>query len=400
MLSSRSTHSPHLPTEGHVSAKTPGLENAIHRGTNKAAFKSNATVPLHPATQHSNTVSTKSLVREVARPLVDRTPFPNRAAVASNKFKTPLPDNQKLAKLLLEANKTNALFHDSTDGPIPDNVRRISSGRTHVRAPRLSAHNKFVTPLNSGQHWDVSDAEIAAPEILELHVGALESDDYDEIEYMPPKSVETYSPPFEFSLPNYSHVGKTVLNLAQSYMHDDTPPVEIEPTAEPANWNMFTLPKMETDDPFQQSPANVVAASTEKSAPKYSLAHPTSSRSRLGTSHARLGPSNSRPGTSTPGARVSKSYLRLTPNPTSATNTTATSGSKTVLPQAHSQGPNVRRPATAAAMYPSKRASAPLSKRTAPVPVLERTRSDPIAGEFAMLEISSPEIEDDFIFDV
>ncbi|KAJ7699287.1 hypothetical protein B0H17DRAFT_1129350 [Mycena rosella] len=382
MPSSRSTYSTHLPTEGRAGPKTPGLENAIGKATLKS------TVPLHSATQprtntDGSTISIKSLVREVARPLVDRTPFPNRAA---------------LAKLLLEANRTNALFHDSTGAPIPDNVRRVSSGRTHVRAPRWSANSKFVTPLNSGRHLDVSDVEIATLEVSQSHVRVLESELKITTRWNTcPKSIETYSPP-DFSLPNSSYVGKTVLNLAQSHMHDDTPPVEIEPTAEPATWDMFTLPEIKTDDPFQQGIMNAVAVPMPKSAPKRSHATP-SSRSRLGTSDARPGTSNSRPGTSTPGARVSKSHLRL-PNPASATNTTTTSDSKMALAQARSQGLHVQRPATTATMYPSKLVSAPLSKMTAPVPAQERTRSGLTTGEFAMLKILSLEIEDDFIFDV
>ncbi|KAJ7466939.1 hypothetical protein FB451DRAFT_1401796 [Mycena latifolia] len=228
MLSLRSTH---LPTDGRPGAKTPGLENAIHRAVDKAASKSNAAVPLQSNTQSrvhkdkdANVGGTKSLAREAARPLGDRTPFPNRdTTIVSNRFNaanTPLPDNQKLAKLLLEANRTNALYHSPLDNtPVSDSVPRASAGRTYVRAPRLSViqQNTFETPLNNGRHWDVSEAEISVPEVwADSPAGGLELDDYDEVEYMPPKVVDTYTPPFDFDLPNYSAVGKTLLNLSYS----------------------------------------------------------------------------------------------------------------------------------------------------------------------------------------
>ncbi|KAJ6526956.1 hypothetical protein DFH09DRAFT_1187205, partial [Mycena vulgaris] len=400
MLPSRSTH---LPIDVRSGAKTPGRENSIHTTVGKANInaKNNGTMPLPPNTQarglKDRGAAAKLLVREVTRPLVDKTPFPNREAFASNKLKTPLPDNSKLAKLLLEANRTNALFLDSTD--VPDSVARASSGRTHVRAPRLSANNKFKTPLNNGRHWDVNEAELSASEVLEEKPGVAESSDgdYDEIEYMPPKSVKTYRPPFDFSLPNYSSVGKTLLTMAQSYPHNDTPPAELEPTVDSGTWEMFILPEIETDDPFLQGAAtrDIVA---HKSAPKPSRAAP-SSRSRPGTSNSRA-LSNSRPATSTASTGIRALSSHVHPGPVSATNTTVASGSKMARAR---EGPNVGRPATAAAIYPLNHTSAYTSRRAAPLHGrngFKEAHAGGSGGELRMFKLTSPEIEDDFIFNV
>ncbi|KAJ7090875.1 hypothetical protein B0H15DRAFT_837169 [Mycena belliarum] len=367
MLASRSTH-----TDGRPGAKTPGLENAIHRGggpgISKATSKSHAAVPLHgPTTQpritKDKTGATKSVVREVARPLLDRTPFPNRVQQAN----TPLPDNQKLAKLLLEANRTNALFNGSPDITIPESVRRVSTGRTHARAPRLSANNQFVTPLNNGRHWDVSDVEISAPKISEgSSVETPELEDDDEIEYMPPKVVEMYTPPFDFPLPNYSDVGKAIINLSQSYPRDDIPPAELEPNVDSAGWDMFTFSEIGSDDPFQQNTEKVVAP-----AKRLRAAPPARSTSRPITTS-------------------------IKPQVT-ASNATTFAGSK--ISQT-TQARNIRRPATAAAMYPPQSISALTSKRTPAVGRSEQKVGRGSVGEFTMLEISSPEVEDDFLFNV
>ncbi|KAJ7031032.1 hypothetical protein C8F04DRAFT_1263303 [Mycena alexandri] len=312
---------------------------------------------------------------QVARPLVDETPFPNRVAIAS-KFNTPLPDKHKLAQLLLEANKTNALYANPTE--VPDSAaRRASSARAHVRAPRLSANNNsFETPLFNGKPWDVSEAEIAPPEAVAAPSEALESEDYDEIEYMPPQSVDAYAPPFDFPLPEYSTVGKTLLGLAHSYSYDDTACAEIEPAVESGLWSMLMLPDLcmplsvfnqrhsnpviVTDDPFLEG--------TEIKIQPESLRPPVSSDSR--PTVGKIGPlaaSNAR-------------KIRLG-DLGSANNTTIITGAKAVFP--------IRRPATVTAMYPSKGISRTASK--------EKNAS---RIEFVRINFSFPELVEDFLFNV
>ncbi|KAJ7131619.1 hypothetical protein C8R46DRAFT_970854 [Mycena filopes] len=329
--------STHHAMDSRAGAKTPGRENTTHRAAFKGKFKDNVSGPLH-----SNVDVSKSFasVREVPRPLVDKTPFPNRVALAS-KFATPLPDKQKLAQLLLEANKTNALYSNSN--PAPDSAARVSSARAHVRAPRLSANTNFETPLLNGNPWDVSEVEIVLPDTV---AEVLESEDYDEIEYMPPKSVDAYTPPFNFPLPDYSTVGKRLLGLAHSYPYDDAAVVEIEPDAQGGSWNLFTLPDISTDDPFTQGKPKLSA----RPAPARSTGFP--SRAAVTGKHLKS--------------------IRLG-NPVSTANTTMTSGGKAVQP-------SIRRPATAAAMYSS------------------RTKK-PVESVLINLEFSF-DLEEDFLFDV
>ncbi|KAJ6526946.1 hypothetical protein DFH09DRAFT_1187181 [Mycena vulgaris] len=252
MFSSRPFH---LPTDGRMGTKTPGRENAIHHGamtvhgkgkhTSMAVAQPNS---VQPQRASKDAFPSKKPVRLETRPLVDKTPFPNRDA--PHKFNTPLPGEQKIAKLvLLDTNRPNLLHPNDT----PDSVARPSSTRKHVRVPR-SASKNFETPLTNGNHWDVSELEIVVPAVEELEAPvAVESDDYDEIEYMPPNTLETpYTPPFDFDLPNYAAVGAGLLHLAHSYPYDDAPPPEIEPTLDAHSWDMpvFALADIESDDPF------------------------------------------------------------------------------------------------------------------------------------------------------
>jgi hypothetical protein len=120
--------------------------------------------------------------RPTARPLGDKTPFPNRTG--GQQFQTPLPQGSKLAGLsFLEPGAL--LQFDKT----PDALLRPSSTRKNVRAPR-SASKNFETPDNQGNHWDVSDVSIVMPE-AQVQETIIE-DDYDEIEYMAPNTLSTF----------------------------------------------------------------------------------------------------------------------------------------------------------------------------------------------------------------
>lgn len=118
-----------------------------------------------------------------SRPLLDKTPFANRAGAV---FITPLPHSSKklpFAKLPLadHSHQTPTLL-------------RPSSTRKHIRVPR-SASKSFETPQSQGNHWDVSDISIECPDVGAAVVNeSIEEEDYDEIEYMPPTAVGKIMP--------------------------------------------------------------------------------------------------------------------------------------------------------------------------------------------------------------
>ena len=104
-----------------------------------------------------------------SRPLGDKTPFPNRAAFAA----TPGPAGAKLAALLSQT---------------PGHLLRPSSMRQSTRRRSSGRPNVFETPMNAGDHWNVSDTEMEV-DAVEEEVEAAPTDDYDEIEYMPPTAI-------------------------------------------------------------------------------------------------------------------------------------------------------------------------------------------------------------------
>lgn len=170
------------------------------------------------------------------KPLLDKTPFHNR----QNPLSTPAPQTFKIAKLAYNDNNPAQL-----DGPLPGSaLLRPSSMRKSLRG-RTSSDEKglkplaFKTPVSQGRHWDVSDVSIEVPNEAELDVSIAE-DDFDEIEYMPPKqpgmtprlsvtlqaltyySEQPYHPPFDFAIPDYKELGLNLRSLAQSYNFDDS----------------------------------------------------------------------------------------------------------------------------------------------------------------------------------
>ncbi|PBK89565.1 hypothetical protein ARMGADRAFT_935461 [Armillaria gallica] len=148
-------------------AKTPGRvmrqnENA-NRGPATVHGKGKNTLlqtPFNGGKFNKEGTQGKLTTQAPSRPLVDKTPFPNRTGV---QFQTPYAFN----------------FAS------PDSVLRPSSLRRHVRAPR-SATKSFETPVNTGNPWQC-DVSIGSPEIVVQQL-VLE-DDLDEIEYMPPNTL-------------------------------------------------------------------------------------------------------------------------------------------------------------------------------------------------------------------
>ena len=51
-----------------------------------------------------------------------------------------------------------------------------------------SASKSFETPQSQGNHWDVSDISIEAPETAVVNE-FIEEEDNDEVEYMPPSAI-------------------------------------------------------------------------------------------------------------------------------------------------------------------------------------------------------------------
>ncbi|KAI0949106.1 hypothetical protein AcW1_008806 [Taiwanofungus camphoratus] len=279
--------------------KTPGRtlkgrnalqENAVYHGPMTVNAKSKiAQTPLRPLTAHAHKVGKGSVKPKVTltRPLLDKTPFPNRVA-NSVPFKTPVPQTAKLAKLsLLDA------------GPIvtPGALLRPSSTRKSLRIPRSSSGGKaykFETPVTQGNHWDVSDGDVSVGEVDTEEKKAVEEEDYDEVEYGPPTAIDpSYEPPFE--MPDYKVLGRTLFEMAHSDHFDDTADhyyaADIETqidihellkasgfASSPSKWEKLDLPELEDDSPFRRRPATtaVQEKTMAKPAPRAGASRPTS----------------------------------------------------------------------------------------------------------------------------
>lgn len=106
------------------------------------------------------------------RPLGDKTPFPNRA----QNYDEP-GTAVKIPKLVFVEQKATVATPE---------MQRPSSLRKHSRS-RKSLRESFQTPVNNGRHWEVGE-ELESPEV-QLPEPILETDDFDEIEYMPPNTL-------------------------------------------------------------------------------------------------------------------------------------------------------------------------------------------------------------------
>ena len=91
----------------------------------------------------------------VARPLMDKTPFPNRVATSSfgGTGKTPGPQGLKLSKLsLLVPEPEESLASDVAPLLRPSSTRKSLRGRFS---------GNFKTSLTKGNYWDASPGEEA-----------------------------------------------------------------------------------------------------------------------------------------------------------------------------------------------------------------------------------------------
>ena len=117
--------------------------------------------------------SSKAIVNSVVRPLGDKTPFANRQRRV---VQDPTPGPAK-ANLPVQEGKLGPLT--------PGHALLSSSVRKTVRG-RHSSGLVFETPKANGNHWDVVESDTIAPVALEPQGEGAQSEDYDEIEYMPP----------------------------------------------------------------------------------------------------------------------------------------------------------------------------------------------------------------------
>ncbi|KAG6840529.1 hypothetical protein C0991_006167 [Blastosporella zonata] len=291
MLSSRPVA---LGMDSHVyPSKTPGrmkgrVENAVPMTVHGKEKEIMTQTPFHGGKQAVHQKAPMTLAqgkqnvssRPIVRILGDKTPFPNRSK--TQKFETPAPQLAKFPVLSFLEPQSH-LPHDKT----PGSQLRPSSARKQDRVPRLSAGKVFETPINNGNHWDVSDLNIVVPE---ADVHEVSGDDHDEIEYMPPNTLHlAFQPTWDFELPNYKEVGKALFNFAHTCLHDDTPIAEIEideKDVQLPGWDMLTVQELgmfatfaivrdrilsqviESDDPFRHAraapPAKQTAAPTKK----------------------------------------------------------------------------------------------------------------------------------------
>jgi hypothetical protein len=123
--------------------------------------------------------------------LVDKTPLPNR--IGTILFQTPLPQKQNLKPSKLAFADPDALTRaKNASSKTPDSVQRPSSTRKHVKHPR-NATQIFVTPMNRGNHWDVSDGDIVLPVDMQPTLQDTITDDFDDIEFTAPNTLgETF----------------------------------------------------------------------------------------------------------------------------------------------------------------------------------------------------------------
>ncbi|KAF8802726.1 hypothetical protein BYT27DRAFT_7145861 [Phlegmacium glaucopus] len=296
MLSSRpvqlTTDAPYFPT------KTPGralgnrAENA-HLGTLTMNPKGKMPrTPFQPASTQRKVVKDHKLgltstTTTTRRPIADKTPLPNR--IGAILFQTPLPQKQNIkpSKLAFVVdthpdaiNQTKSMLKNGC-GKTPDSVQRPSSMRKHVKHPRSAAAaaavtQNFETPMNRGNHWDVSDGDIVLLADMQAAAALQDTitengDDLDEIEFMAPNTLNLpYDPPLDFELPDYKVLGKNLRRLAHSCPYDDLPsPPELDFVVSDlpsSTWDMFTFPPLSLeDDPFHQARAELAQASGKTS---------------------------------------------------------------------------------------------------------------------------------------
>ncbi|KAH6906533.1 hypothetical protein BKA70DRAFT_410675 [Coprinopsis sp. MPI-PUGE-AT-0042] len=238
MLSSRPIHhaldGPHYPTKTPIRLKNRA-ENA---GVKTVGPKGKGIILGTPAAGLKGGFATTGK----SRPFLDKTPFPNRQQpnYGGGEGKDSLG---KLPKLVLLETAPHAATPD---------IQRPSSTRKHPRLPH-SADKNFKTPANKGNHWDVPDLDLELPE-AQVEQESVPQDDFDEIEYMAPNTLDLpYQPPFDFELPDYKVLGQAFRKAIFSPLAEDRNPVFEDPAVvEVPPMASLPLKEIDDDDPFKK----------------------------------------------------------------------------------------------------------------------------------------------------
>ncbi|KAJ3772009.1 hypothetical protein FB446DRAFT_738063 [Lentinula raphanica] len=315
--------------------KTPSRGLAENRlGTVKGKGKAAAQTPFQSKTPFQKPlfveadIQLKGGVHIPSRPFLDKTPFPNRTVNLQAQQQTPF------------------LHPTSATSGTPDSAARPSSTRRHIRVPRNS--QKFETPLNTKIPWDVNDdsedgISLMMPEPVKVE--APPGDDFDEIEYMAPNTLDLpYQPPFDLEMPDFKVLGKALMeNSFNGAFLEPEPPVEF--TIRPEDIEIcdvgldFSL--IPDEDPFfdmhfQRS----VDSSSSKSKPRSGIPNarsvPTNARATTASRGGVSGFLNSGPRTTAGAAkvitRITQSTSMLPPSkPVSRTGPVSTSNSRTTV---------------------------------------------------------------------
>ncbi|KAF8634304.1 hypothetical protein AX17_004256 [Amanita inopinata Kibby_2008] len=347
---------------------------------NKARVENAARHAIPSTINPKGKLAHRSTTRPIIRPLGDKTPFPNRINNAAQE--TALKsDLQRLPKLL------ESLYPSlSNQEQTPELSRRPSSTRKNARAPR-STNRNFETPINNGNPWDVSDGsiELGGAQTLEQPEHDTEAGDLDDLEYMPPNTLDLpYQPPFDFELPNYKQVGKTLFDLAHSYPFDDAPPPECEPDLSDfmLSWDLLPpLPEAGTwsddpDDPFYRDKRVVVENKMASSTSRKAAIRPTRNASVIRSSRTATAAKNSVSLPTTASTATTRTGISRPATSTAISRPVTRSMSK------QGQRAEVRRPASASAtMTPSSTSHQPVSTaKTSKVKVSLTTKAGKVTG--------------------
>ncbi|OCH88635.1 hypothetical protein OBBRIDRAFT_888955 [Obba rivulosa] len=367
-------HPTHLKTPGRALLK----ENVIRGPMTANAKGKTAQTPFHATLQPKTAAKAGTKLATVSRPLLDKTPFPNRVQPA---LKTPCPqkaDHAPPAKLGVLA------FADPAPAQTlgtPGTALRPSSTRKSLRAPRSAGKLAldFKTPVTRGNHWDVSDGDVSVggAEVGAEERGAVLEEDYDEIEHMPPTAIERPYEPY-FDMPDYKVAGAGLLRLARSHHFDDTADVyfgndvdlqELDTDAllresgfaGGTAWERLELPELEDDSPF----ARVSAPSEQSVAPPRSTAPLRTQPARSTRALAPALPTSSRPLTRA-SSRIASTSAAVASRPGTATSTMASTSITATT---------TRRPATRSTTAAARPATATVEARPVTRGAVAATRS-------------------------
>ncbi|KAH9961578.1 hypothetical protein BC827DRAFT_1202994 [Russula dissimulans] len=389
-------------------------ENALHGHRTAKAHRVKLQTPSRGGSPKSSrklpkgAQPSKAAVNYVTRPLGDKTPFANRQRRIQDPTPGPAKENPPALDGRLEL-------------LTPGHALLPSSARKTVRG-RYSSGPIFETPVSNGNHWDVLDDAIIAPVAQEVQGELVQSEDYDEIEYMPPTAIDPpYTP--HFDVPDYKLMGIQLFEMMHSLPKDDaldrlyasekecindTGLLEASGfSASPSQWKFFELP--DDDDP---SPFAELRYSREASKVSAKVPPPARRTGHLTKGTSRATGLSRMPTTTTPAPNSSKQSVphvflkrgQAVPTrvarPTSIHPTrpvTATGRLPSTLRNVSASTPHIiARPATAASFRPI------MATGTVKLPTKLRAGATPLIAKPEMV----PEFEDagvgndNFMFDV